>query len=81
MKEYNKIYDVRLYHDAIEGIYNKLLQHGNYEIVTKREDDNNYRMTLYKNGYKLFEVYNSIDYLYAMLDGYQRALYDNNIIK
>lgn len=81
MKEFTKIYNVRLYRDAIEGIYNKLLQHGNFELITNKVNDNNYSMTLYKNGYKLFEVVNTIDCLYSMLDGYQRALYDNNIIK
>lgn len=81
MKEYNKVYNVRLYLDAINGLEKKLKQHGNYSITIKQNDYSNFELRLFKDKSQLFMIVNTIDCLYAMLDGYQRALYDNNIIK
>lgn len=81
MREYNKIYSVRLYMDAINELEKKLKRHGNYEVEISKENDNLFELRLHKDGYNQFIITNTIDCLYCILDGYQRALYDNNIIK
>lgn len=81
MREHKKIYSNILYADAIKGVENKLLQHGDYKIQLEKQDNDLYELRLYKNDTCYFIVVNTIDCLYSLVSGYQKALYDNNIIK
>ena len=78
MKKYEKIYSVELFFNAMYGIENNLKAYGDYHITITKLNDNLFELRLYKNSYQKFVVVNTIDCLYSLLDGYYKAIYDNN---
>lgn len=74
MREHTKIYSNNLYYNAIFGLETNLKIYGNFTIKIQKDNNDLYELRLYKDGFQQFVVANTIDCLYALVDGYYKAL-------